>query len=114
MPSTPSELDDLEAMLAAAGARVEVTRTPSAGAQPLPVYRIAMGNASPEVPPVGFFGGVHGLERVRATPRPRQERVRVVALRMHPLLVIDPPRDCHERVTGASHTARTTTTGASS
>jgi len=64
MSSAPPELDDLEAVLAAAGPRVEVTRTPSAGAQPLPVYRIALGNASPSVPAVGFFGGVHGLERI--------------------------------------------------
>ena len=64
MPSAPPELDDLEAVLAAAGSRVEVTQTPCAGAQSLPVYRIALGNASPSVPAVGFFGGVHGLERI--------------------------------------------------
>jgi hypothetical protein len=30
----------------------------------LPVYTIALGNPSPSVPAVGFFGGVHGLERI--------------------------------------------------
>ena len=32
----------------------------------LPVYSITMGNPSPDVPAVGFFGGVHGLERIGA------------------------------------------------
>ena len=31
-----------------------------------PVYSIALGNPSSEVPAVGFFGGVHGLERIGA------------------------------------------------
>lgn len=30
----------------------------------LPVYRIAIGNRSRAVPAVGFFGGVHGVERI--------------------------------------------------
>ena len=29
-----------------------------------PVYALALGNESPDVPAVGFFGGVHGLERI--------------------------------------------------
>ena len=29
-----------------------------------PVYALCLGNPSPEVPGVGFFGGVHGLERI--------------------------------------------------
>ena len=29
-----------------------------------PVYAIALGNPAPDVPAVGFFGGVHGLERI--------------------------------------------------
>ena len=32
----------------------------------LPLYAICMGNPSPDVPAVGFFGGVHGLERIGA------------------------------------------------
>ena len=31
-----------------------------------PVYAITLGNPAPEVPAVGFFGGVHGLERIGA------------------------------------------------
>ncbi len=30
----------------------------------LPVYSLALGNPSPDVPAVGFFGGIHGLERI--------------------------------------------------
>jgi hypothetical protein len=29
-----------------------------------PVYAIALGGSGPDVPAVGFFGGVHGLERI--------------------------------------------------
>ena len=29
-----------------------------------PVYVITLGNPAPEVPAVGYFGGVHGLERI--------------------------------------------------
>ena len=32
----------------------------------LPVYAVSLGNPSPEVPAIGFFGGVHGLERIGA------------------------------------------------
>jgi hypothetical protein len=34
--------------------------------QQFPVYSITLGNPSPDVPAVGFFGGVHGLERIGA------------------------------------------------
>ena len=36
------------------------------GNQSLPVHAITLGNPSPKVPAVGFFGGVHGLERIGA------------------------------------------------
>ncbi len=29
-----------------------------------PVHTIALGNPSPDVPALGFFGGIHGLERI--------------------------------------------------
>jgi hypothetical protein len=29
-----------------------------------PVYALTLGNPSPEVPGIGFFGGIHGLERI--------------------------------------------------
>lgn len=32
----------------------------------LPIHALTLGNPSPDVPAVGFFGGVHGLERIGA------------------------------------------------
>jgi hypothetical protein len=43
---------------------VHTARAP--GVEGLPVYAIGMGNTSPRVPAMGFFGGVHGLERIGA------------------------------------------------
>ncbi len=37
-----------------------------AGDQHFPVHALTLGNPSPDVPAVGFFGGVHGLERIGA------------------------------------------------
>ena len=34
--------------------------------QSMPVHVVTMGNPDPSVPAVGFFGGVHGLERIGA------------------------------------------------
>lgn len=62
------ELAQLERVIADAGAeldvRVECT-VPHEG-QGLPVYVLALGNAAADAPAVGFFGGVHGLERIGA------------------------------------------------
>ena len=45
----------------------EVAADPADPASPkLPVHAITLGNASPHVPAAGFFGGVHGLERIGA------------------------------------------------
>lgn len=35
-----------------------------ADGQHFPVYALSLGNAAPDLPAVGFFGGVHGLERI--------------------------------------------------
>jgi len=35
-----------------------------AGGGALPIYAIGVGNPDPDVPAIGFFGGVHGLERI--------------------------------------------------
>ncbi|MBR0567983.1 zinc carboxypeptidase [Azoarcus sp. L1K30] len=34
--------------------------------QPLPIYAITLGNPAPELPAIGIFGGIHGLERIGA------------------------------------------------
>ena len=69
MPAAfPPELLELQRLLDAAGSLVQqhVVCTVANGAQPLPVFAITLGNPDPAVPAVGFFGGVHGLERIGA------------------------------------------------
>ncbi len=67
MPAPPlPELDELYRIIEAGGAHLEVRtacETGNAGER-LPVHVICLGNPSPDVPAVGFFGGVHGLERI--------------------------------------------------
>lgn len=46
-------------------ARVVRQVTLSSG-QVFPIHAISLGNPSPDVPAIGFFGGVHGLERIGA------------------------------------------------
>lgn len=36
----------------------------SRGEHQLPIYAISLGNPDPYLPAVGFFGGIHGLERI--------------------------------------------------
>lgn len=64
-PDLP-ELAELERLIAAAGthARREVVCEVAFGARRLPVLAVTLGNPDPAVPAVGFFGGVHGLERI--------------------------------------------------
>ena len=67
VPTGPiPELEELECLIATGGPHldVRVACTIDAGARALPVYSIAMGNPDLEVPAVGFFGGIHGLERI--------------------------------------------------
>lgn len=65
LPELP-ELLELQRIIGAGApyldARV-VGTVPWAG-NALPIYAIGMGNTDPAVPAVGFFGGVHGLERI--------------------------------------------------
>lgn len=35
-----------------------------AGDKDLPVYQLTLGNPDPKLPAIGFFGGIHGLERI--------------------------------------------------
>lgn len=64
VPAPPPELESLERAIAAGGAHLDVAQVSGSGEQALPVYTVALGNPSPSVPGVGFFGGVHGLERI--------------------------------------------------
>lgn len=59
-------LAELERILQLAGDRVDVrvAHEVALDGGTLPVYVISMGNPAPEVPAIGFFGGVHGLERI--------------------------------------------------
>ncbi len=64
----PAELLELEALARAAGAHVErrLLCKVSAGGAQLPVHAFLLGSARADAPAVGFFGGVHGLERIGA------------------------------------------------
>jgi len=68
-PHSLPELDALQRAIDQGGALVQTRCWPSAAApdgQTWPVHAIMLGNPSPSVPSVGFFGGVHGLERIGA------------------------------------------------
>jgi hypothetical protein len=65
VPHLP-ELEELERVVAVAGPRVQCSvacRVPHAGGE-LPVYAVTLGNTDPQLPAAGFFGGLHGLERI--------------------------------------------------
>ena len=66
--SVQLELQALEALIAQGAPYVERHHLcdVSIGAERLPVLALTLGNPSPDVPAVGFFGGVHGLERIGA------------------------------------------------
>ncbi len=65
-PALLPELEELERIIALGASRLEVTSVAASGPDGLPVYMIALGNKSREAGGVGFFGGVHGLERIGA------------------------------------------------
>ncbi|MBC8056974.1 MAG: DUF2817 domain-containing protein [Rhizobiales bacterium] len=62
------ELDELQRIVADGGAHLQsrVVCEVALGAQRFPVLSITLGNPSADVPAIGFFGGVHGLERIGA------------------------------------------------
>jgi hypothetical protein len=64
--STIPELRELESLLELGKGHVEadVACEVSAGGKKFPVYRLALGNPDPKLPAIGFFGGIHGLERI--------------------------------------------------
>lgn len=60
------ELEELERIAEAAGARAEVRtlcEVSDARAR-YPIRAICLGTKRPDAPAIGFFGGVHGLERI--------------------------------------------------
>jgi hypothetical protein len=67
-PSELPELVELERIIKEGGNHLEarVLGEAASGDQLLPVYSITMGNPDPAIPALGFFGGVHGLERIGA------------------------------------------------
>ena len=67
-PTELSELLDLQHIIDEAGTRLEhrVVGEVTCHAQRLQLHAIALGNPDPALPAVGFFGGVHGLERIGA------------------------------------------------
>lgn len=62
-----SELAALERIIELGGSALDVQvlqRVAVPGSEPLPIHAITLGNPAPDVPAIGFFGGVHGLERI--------------------------------------------------
>ena len=61
-----AELDELQRLIALGAPHLhcEVACHAGHGEARLPVYAIALGNPDPSLPAVGYFGGVHGLERI--------------------------------------------------
>jgi hypothetical protein len=62
------ELLELQALIKEGGTRldVRVVCEVTCGERRFPVHAICLGNRSLDVPAAGFFGGVHGLERIGA------------------------------------------------
>ncbi|MGH8460559.1 MAG: M14 family zinc carboxypeptidase [Stenotrophobium sp.] len=62
------ELDALGTLMQRAGGllRSEVVHEVQTGKETLPVHCLELGSTSALVPAVGFFGGIHGIERIGA------------------------------------------------
>ena len=67
-PDAIPELVELDALTRLAGTHLErrLLCEVSLGARTLPVHAFMLGSDQPDAPAVGFFGGVHGLERIGA------------------------------------------------
>ena len=63
-----AQLTAIERIIDEAGAQIDarVVCRVEVGERSFPVYAIGLGNPSRNVPAVGFFGGVHGLEQIGA------------------------------------------------
>ena len=64
----PTELADLRRIIEQGAGHLEarVVCEVVSGEQRFPVLAVSLGNPGADVPAVGFFGGVHGLERIGA------------------------------------------------
>lgn len=64
----PPELDELDRLIELGGSHVsaEVVCQVQAGSHSFDVLSATLGNPSPDVPAIGIFGGIHGLERIGA------------------------------------------------
>lgn len=60
------ELDVLQALIQRAGSAVrhDIVCQVSVRGEQLPVHCLELGSSSPDVPAIGFFGGIHGVERI--------------------------------------------------
>ena len=65
MPALP-ELQELERLIRLGKNHLEVNVMCEVGVRHkrFPVYQLALGNPDPNLPAIGFFGGIHGLERI--------------------------------------------------
>lgn len=65
MPALP-ELKELERIIQLGQSQLDVAVLCDVDVQHkrFPVYRLALGNPDPAKPAIGFFGGIHGLERI--------------------------------------------------
>ncbi|HYY62432.1 MAG TPA: M14 family zinc carboxypeptidase, partial [Burkholderiales bacterium] len=61
-----AELDELQRIVDASRGRLEASAVAQVadGELRYPLYALRLGTSAPQAPAVGFFGGVHGLERV--------------------------------------------------
>ncbi len=66
--SKPAELAELEQVIDEGGSLVDarIACEVGTGNCRYPVYVVTLGRNMPDVPAVGFFGGIHGLERIGA------------------------------------------------
>lgn len=68
--STPElpELVDLERLIRTGGSHLHARVVCETGPEHprFPVWAVTLGNPDPTVPAIGFFGGIHGLERIGA------------------------------------------------
>jgi hypothetical protein len=65
MPTLP-ELSELERIMELGRGHLNssVACEVGAGNKRFPVYQLTLGNPDPKLPAIGFFGGIHGLERI--------------------------------------------------